>query len=92
MAETKTIATLERARNNFAEIKSELEEKTGDSLDNVEVEEYGDIIRSLPTGETTDYSGLDNKPQINGVELIGNKSLADLGITPKVNNETLFFQ
>jgi len=92
MAETKTISTLERARNNFAEIKSELEEKTGDSLDNVEVEEYGDIIRSLPTGGTTDYSGLDNKPQINGVELIGNKSLADLGITPKVNNETLIFQ
>lgn len=31
-------------------------------------------------GGATDYTELDNKPQINSVELIGNKSLADLGI------------
>ena len=29
---------------------------------------------------TEDYSALKNKPQINGVELVGNKSLDDLGI------------
>lgn len=29
---------------------------------------------------TTDYTGLTNKPQINNVELSGNKSLSDLGI------------
>ena len=34
------------------------------------------------TGETTDYSALTNKPQINGIELTGNKSLTDLGIQP----------
>lgn len=92
MAETKTISTLERARDNFVDIRNGLEEKTGESLDDVEVEEYGDIIRSLPTGETSDYSSLDNKPQVNGVTLIGNKSLVDLGITPTVRNETLIFQ
>ena len=32
-------------------------------------------------GGTTNYNALSNKPQINSVELSGNKSLADLGIT-----------
>ena len=31
-------------------------------------------------GGTTDYTALENKPSINGVELTGNKSLGDLGI------------
>lgn len=31
-------------------------------------------------GGTSDYTDLDNKPQINNVELTGNKSLHDLGI------------
>lgn len=43
-------------------------------------------------GGTTDYNDLENKPQIGGVELSGNKSLADLGIkTPKVIGEQLIF-
>ena len=39
------------------------------------------------TGEagTTDYINLTNKPSINGVELIGNKTLDDLGITEAVD-------
>lgn len=37
----------------------------------------------LPSGGsgTTDYADLTNKPSINGVELSGNKTLTDLGIT-----------
>lgn len=31
-------------------------------------------------GGTTDYTDLTNKPQINGVQLVGNKSTADIGI------------
>ena len=31
-------------------------------------------------GGTSDYTDLENKPQINDVELTGNKSLHDLGI------------
>lgn len=39
------------------------------------------------TGEagTTDYNDLTNKPKINGVELIGDKSIEDLGIINVVN-------
>ena len=39
------------------------------------------ITNSGGSGGTTDYNYLSNKPQINNVELIGNKSLSDLGIT-----------
>lgn len=44
------------------------------ALDSVEV------VRSGGGGETSNYNDLDNKPQINGVTLSGNKSLSDLGI------------
>ena len=38
-------------------------------------------------GGTTNYNGLTNKPQINGVELKNNKSLAELGIViPEVDS------
>lgn len=37
------------------------------------------------SGGTSDYSDLTNKPKINNVELVGNKSLNDLGIQPKGN-------
>lgn len=46
-------------------------------------------------GGTTDYELLENKPQINGVELLGNKSLTDLGIdipakTSELENDSGF--
>lgn len=36
-------------------------------------------------GGTSDYADLSNKPKINNVELVGNKSLNDLGIQPVGN-------
>lgn len=47
------------------------------------------------SGGTTDYALLENKPQINGVELVGNKSLTDLGIdiptkTSELENDSGF--
>ena len=36
-------------------------------------------------GGSSDYPDLNNKPSINNVELVGNKSLNDLGIQPKGN-------
>ena len=47
------------------------------------------------SGGTTDYKLLENKPQINGVELLGNKSLTDLGIdipakTSELENDSGF--
>ena len=39
------------------------------------------IVTPVAQGkEPTDYNVLDNKPSINGVELIGDRSLAELGI------------
>lgn len=36
---------------------------------------------------TSDYPGLNHKPQINSVELVGNKSFEDLGDNPLTNIE-----
>lgn len=36
-------------------------------------------------GGTTNYSSLNNLPQINGVTLVGNKSLHDIGVQPEGN-------
>lgn len=36
---------------------------------------------------TTDYNDLSNKPQINSVELQGNKTLAELGIQPELTQQ-----
>lgn len=47
MAQTKTVSTLERARDAFVDIKDALETKTGQSLDNVVVEQYDTIIANI---------------------------------------------
>lgn len=44
------------------------------------------VINAIGDGGTTDYNALENKPSINGVELSGGKTLADLGITDGGNN------
>lgn len=41
------------------------------------------------TGGTSNYPELANKPRINGVELVGNKTTEDLGIEVGVSEETL---
>ena len=41
------------------------------------------------TGGTSNYPDLTNKPQINGVELVGNKTSEDLGIEQGVTEEVL---
>lgn len=43
----------------------------------------GSANKLLFDTDTTNYRDLDNKPSINGVELINNKSLTELGIQPK---------
>ena len=51
--------------------------------ENLSITEDGTL--SASTVGTTDYTQLENKPQINSVELTGNKTLNDLGIQPKGN-------
>lgn len=45
------------------------------------------LIKKNSGGGTTDYEDLENLPQIGGVELKGNKSLADLGIASEADLE-----
>lgn len=46
--------------------------------------ENSDIV---PTGTTTNYEKLNNKPQIEGVELVDNRSFEDLGMKSLTNSE-----
>ena len=48
----------------------------------------GNISISGGGGGSSDYTDLTNKPQINSVELSGNKSLSDLGIPTKTSDLT----
>lgn len=47
MATTKTIGTLERARDGFNEIKKKLEEEAGGSIEDVHVEQYPEMLNNL---------------------------------------------
>lgn len=55
---------------------------------NITLDQEGNILTINSTGGsggTSNYNALTNKPKINNVELVGNKSLNDLGIQPKGN-------
>lgn len=49
------------------------------------LQRLGVLEESGGSGGTKDYSDLENKPQLNGVTLEGNKSLDDIGAQPKGN-------
>lgn len=48
-----------------------------------------DMETSMLIEAVTDYERLDNKPSINGVELIGNKTSDDLGLANKIRYDTV---
>lgn len=48
MAQTRTVHTLERARDAFADIRQAIETKLDTSLDEVPVERYDNIIENMP--------------------------------------------
>ena len=50
---------------------------------NLSITEDGTLSANGGSTGTTDYTQLENKPQINSVELTGNKTLDDLGIQAK---------
>lgn len=45
-----------------------------------ESQERGIDVQSEPISVSSDYETLTNKPQINGVELVGNKTSAEIGV------------
>jgi hypothetical protein len=60
-------------------------------IDGVKIQSVGEIITTFTVvqpGGTTDYNVLNNKPQINSVELSGNKTSSDLGLQPAGNYAT----
>ena len=63
--------------------------------DNITIDENNVISAQGGSSGTTDYELLENKPQINGIELLGNKSLSELGIdiptkTSELENDSGF--
>ena len=52
---------------------------------NLSITEDGTLSANGGSAGTTDYTQLENKPQINSIELTGNKTLNDLGIQAKGN-------
>ena len=50
----------------------------------LDAETFNDLQDNVEEAIIDDYEDLSNKPQINNVELLGNKSLDDLGIASKV--------
>ena len=61
-------------------LKKEFDEETI-NLSTEEKEEVCINLEKEVTGGTSDYEKIKNKPSINGVELIGDKTTEDLGIT-----------
>lgn len=48
---------------------------------------FGTQVVPVLSGGSTDYNELSNKPSVNGVELIGNKTNEELDICPITNSE-----
>lgn len=83
---------IEDNANNYVLPPASLENLGGVKADGttIEIDEDG-TIHAIGGGEggTTNYNVLTNKPQVNGVELMGNKSLDELGIAPSEHTHTI---
>ena len=53
---------------------------TGQTTGTLTALEVGGTKYAVPSGGTSDYTDLSNKPQVNGVELSGNKTASQLGM------------
>lgn len=58
-------------------------------LTEADKKEIADMVDVVGGDGTTDYEKLDNKPKINGVELVGDKKPADLGCVPAAEGNTM---
>lgn len=50
------------------------------NVNGIKATDTGGTVLEFTHGGTSDYSDLENKPQINSVTLTGNKTLVELGI------------
>lgn len=75
-------ASAEEAAQEFTELQVELEAHIDNTVIHVTAEEKARWDAGGGGGGGTDnYNALNNKPSINGVTLLGNKTLTDLGFT-----------
>lgn len=72
-------------------LKEESNEETLSLSSEVENEKTIDL-KEEKAGGTSDYNALLNKPKINGVELIDDKTLEDLGIKQKYTAKDITFE
>lgn len=75
----------------LTEVADSIRETGGTSSPLVWPNGYADAVRSIPSG-AKDYNALENHPSIMGNELVGDKTLDQLGITAQnmdVNAESL---
>ena len=51
------------------------------TLSNNEISATAEVVNEIEVNNTSNYNLLQNKPQIESVELLGNKSFNDLGLS-----------
>lgn len=73
--------------DEFIDIDVEIETEENIDLDVDIHDEQIETDIELETNGTNDYNDLINKPSINGVELVGDKTTQDLDILPLTNAE-----
>ena len=74
---TEKIEELENSISEPIVIDDTIDENSTNPVQNKVIAE---ALKNIPSGSTTDYTNLENKPSINGVTLEGNKTLKELGI------------
>lgn len=83
-------SAIQQNTDDITDLKANKQDKliSGENIKTINNESIlgsGNIEIGGGGGGTSDYTNLTNKPKINNVELVGNKSLNDLGIQPKGN-------
>ena len=73
--------------DEFIDIDVEIETEENIDLDVDIHDEQIETDIELETNGTNDYNDLVNKPSINGVELVGDKTTEELDILPLTNAE-----
>lgn len=73
--------------DEFIDIDVEIETEENIDLDVDIHDEQIETDIELETNGTNDYNDLINKPSINGVELVGDKTTEELDILPLTNAE-----
>lgn len=79
---------IDRINQAKQDLKTSINAKLTDTqISDETIDNYSTFVDNIKTG-TGNYQDLTNKPQINNVELSGNKTLTDIGVQQTVISET----